>query len=113
MAQHVRPTVAQSRAVLGLLRLAQQDLAVFLDPQNPDCSVPEKSRGGLAGLYLSSWVQGPLEAAVRRLECALEGTVHPYDYPVPVIVGGTGGESVSLERGTGEVCDAVIVEEDG
>lgn len=77
MTERTRPTIAQTRAVLMLLKSAQADLDAFIDPDNTLCGVPaEVRREAERHFYLSTWVKGPLVQAIGRLEAALEG--RPY-----------------------------------
>jgi hypothetical protein len=70
-----RPTVRQVQDALRQLNQAQESLAQFLDPGDENCHVRPSARTE-SGAYLSSWVGSPLDLAVKRLECALEG--RPY-----------------------------------
>ena len=77
MAANHRPTITQTQSALRTLREAQESLDAFLDLEGPDttCALPRDVREA-AERYLSSWVQGPLATAVKKMECALEG--RPY-----------------------------------
>lgn len=72
MAAHTRPTVTQAKDALRNLKNARRDLAAFLDPDNPDCGVPAQvRRDANRHNYLSSWVLGPIDLAIEKLETGL------------------------------------------
>lgn len=72
MAAHTRPTVAQAQQALRRLHDARRDLAAFIDPDNADCGVPAQvRRDAEQHNYLSSWVLGPIDLAIEKLETGL------------------------------------------
>lgn len=61
-----RPTVAETDNALAQLQEAIEQLAVFTDPSNDDCSVPPQVRQA-AQQFLESWVTEPMKVARQIL----------------------------------------------
>lgn len=59
--------VRKLRPIAAQLHEALDDLRKFLDPENPNCSVPSDVREA-AGRYLSSWVEGPIAEALGAID---------------------------------------------
>lgn len=59
-----RPTVEQARIIRRRLEEARDDLSVFLDPENPDCSVSPGARRESAN-YLHIWVMAQIEQSLE------------------------------------------------
>lgn len=62
-----RLTIEQARIIRGRLEQAREDLAVFLEPDNPDCSVRSSARVESAS-YLSTWVDAQIEQAIEIID---------------------------------------------
>lgn len=77
MARRRPVSPSQIDVVLGLLEGTKKDLEAYLDLKNESvCGIPKEQRAASVA-YLSSWVEGPLELAIRRLKKAVD----PYEEP--------------------------------
>lgn len=65
-----RLTIEQQRAMKRRLEDAQESLAVYLDPDNENCDVPQDARL-VSETYLYTWIMVQLEGALVTLNSAL------------------------------------------
>jgi len=59
--------VRKLRPIASELLEALDDLRNFMDPDNPNCSIPADVRKASAH-YLSTWVEGPLAHALGQID---------------------------------------------